>query len=67
MLHKAMEFRKEKKENLIDEGRILLKHLPNATSNSKVSFEYQLRNDVELQKLKIDVENLKEIPFQAQI
>lgn len=67
MLHKAMEFRKEKKENLKDEGRILLKHLPNATSNSKVSFEYQLRNDVELQKLKIDVENLKEIPFQAQI
>lgn len=62
-----MEFRKEKKENLKDEGRILLKHLPNATSNSKVSFEYQLRNDVELQKLKIDVENLKEIPFQAQI
>ena len=62
-----MEFRKEKKENLKDEGRILSKHLPNATSNSKVSFEYQLRNDVELQKLKIDVENLKEIPFQAQI
>lgn len=41
--------------------------MPIATVNSKISFEYQLKNDEDLQMLKVDLEKLKEIPFQAQI
>lgn len=67
MLHRAIEFRKENKENLKKDGSVLLKEMPIATVNSKISFEYQLKNDEDLQKLKVNLEKLKEIPFQAQI
>ena len=42
-LHKAMNFRNEDKENLKDNDTILMKEFANATANTKVSFEYEVR------------------------
>ncbi len=45
MLHKAMTFRNEAVENLKDNGAVMVKELPNATVNTRISFEYELRVD----------------------
>ena len=50
-----MKFRKQPKENLKQNGKILVKSLPNATSNSKISFEYELKADEILEELKINL------------
>lgn len=62
-----MKFRNEAPENIKDEGRILQKIIANATKNTRISFEYDVRSDEDLQKLKIDLRELKKVPFQAQI
>lgn len=62
-----MTFRNEQAENLKDEGRILQKIIANATKNTRVSFEYEVRGEEDLKNKKIDIEKLKKIPFQAQI
>ena len=67
LLHRAMTFRNEQADNLKDEGRILQKIIANATKNTRISFEYEVRNEEELKDKKIDAESLKKIPFQAQI
>ena len=46
---------------------MLEKDIGNATVNTKVSFEYELRDDGELKKLGIDPTTLKSLPFQAQV
>jgi hypothetical protein len=38
MLHKAMIFRNEAEEHLKDNKAVMLKELPNATVNTRVSF-----------------------------
>lgn len=67
MLHKAMKFRNEAPENVKDEGRVLQKIIANATKNTRISFEYDVQSPEELQKLKINLKELKRVPFQAQI
>ena len=44
MLHKGMKFRNEAVENLKEGGRVLEKVIANATKNTRVSFEYDIRN-----------------------
>ena len=67
MLHKAMTFRNEAAENLKDNGAVMVKELPNATVNTRISFEYELRVEEDLKFMEIDIEKLKKVPFQAQI
>jgi hypothetical protein len=67
MLHKAMTFRNEGAENIKDNGAVMVKELPNATVNTRISFEYELRVEEDLKFLEIDIEKLKKVPFQAQI
>ena len=46
---------------------MLTKDYANATVNTKMSFEYELKADEELQSLGVDIEKIKDIPFQAQV
>lgn len=66
-LHKGMRFRNEAEENIKEDGCLLQKEIANATKNTRVSFEYDVKKDEELQQLKIDLKELKTVPFQAQI
>jgi hypothetical protein len=46
---------------------VMVKELPNATVNTRISFEYELRVEEDLKFLEIDIEKLKKVPFQAQV
>lgn len=46
---------------------MLIKNLANATVKTKISFEYQLKTEDILQQMGIQMEKIKELPFQAQI
>ena len=66
-LHRSLKFRNILPEHLRENGLLLEKEIGNATVNTKVSFEYELRDDQELQRLGIDPMKLKSLPFQAQV
>lgn len=44
-----------------------MKEFANATVNTRVTFEYELREEEDLKFMEIDVEKLKKVPFQSQI
>lgn len=44
MLHKALTFRNEDPNILKDNKTILVKEFANATSKTKLTFEYEVRN-----------------------
>lgn len=67
MLHKALVFRNEDAELLKDNKTILARHFANATTKTKVSFEYEVREAEDLKFLEIDIDKLKKVPFQSQI
>ncbi len=67
MLHKAMIFRNEEPEALKDNKTVLIKNLANATKNTRISFEYEVREEEDLKFMEIDIASLKEVPFQTQI
>lgn len=46
---------------------MLAKNFANATVNTKISFEYELRKEEDLKFMQIDVDLMKTVPFQAQI
>jgi len=52
---------------LFENKTILRKKFPNATVNTKVSFEYELRCEEDLKFLEVDINQLKKVPFQTQI
>ena len=66
-LHKAMNFRNEDKANLFESNTILKKNLANATTNTKISFEYEVRPEEDLKFMEINIDDLKKVPFQTQI
>lgn len=66
MLHKAMKFRNQELSQLKSES-LLEKTLANATKNTRISFQYEIKSEEELQKEKINIDNLKKVPFQAQV
>jgi hypothetical protein len=67
MLHKALVFRNEDVNALKDNKTILVKQFANATTKTKISFEYEVRDEEDLKFLEINVEALKKVPFQSQI
>lgn len=67
MLHKALVFRNEDVNALKDNKTILVKQFANATTKTKISFEYEVRDEEDLKFLEIDISGLKKVPFQSQI
>ena len=67
MLHKALVFRNEDPSILKDNKTMLVKNYANATTQTKMSFEYEVREEEDLKFLEIDIEKLKKVPFQSQI
>lgn len=53
-LPSSLRFRHELPENLKENGSVLEKNLPNATVDTKVSFEYELKPAEELKLLGIN-------------
>ncbi len=49
LLHKGMRFRNEAPENISKEGCLMQKIIANATKNTRISFEYDVKKDEELQ------------------
>jgi hypothetical protein len=64
-LHKALKFRNE--ERVRDGGSVHERDIGNATISTKISFEYQAKTVEELKENGVDIEGLKEVPFQARI
>ena len=72
-LHRALCFRNEdsiyisKEEASFKKNSIFSKELGNVTLSTEDTFEYGFKNKKELVKMGLKVENLKELPIQAQI
>jgi len=52
---------------LKDNKTILVRQFANATTKTKISFEYEIREEEDLKFLEINIEALQKVPFQAQI
>ncbi|CAK83958.1 unnamed protein product (macronuclear) [Paramecium tetraurelia] len=63
-LHRALKFRGEDDPTLSNK---LKRDIGNATIATTQTFEYQLKNDQELQKEQIDIKDLKNVPFQIKV
>ncbi len=46
---------------------MLVKKFANATVNTKISFEYEVKAEEDLKFMEINLKDLKKVPFQAQI
>jgi len=66
-LHPALKFRNEEAEYLTENKSVYLKNIGNVTAGTTLTFEYQTKNDVELQQEGIDLNDVKEVPLQATI
>jgi hypothetical protein len=67
-LHKALEFRNEPAKFIRGDGSILERKLGNVTEETDITFEYTLKKVSKLVEMEdVDLENLKTLPFQAQI
>ena len=55
MLHKALVFRNEEPAFLKDNKTILVKQFANATLFTKISFEYEVRDEEDLKFMEIDI------------
>jgi len=52
---------------LKDNKTIMVKQFANATTKTKISFEYEVREEEDLKCSEINIEALQKVPFQAQI
>lgn len=66
-LHRALEFRNEDFASIKNDGTLFEKDVGNATVKTRVTFEYQAKSKEQIEKLGIDLNQIKEVPFQAQI
>jgi hypothetical protein len=66
--HKGLQFRNEAPENLSDANTMLVKEMGNVTDDTLFTFEYTIKPIAELLEYDdIDMTQIKEFPFQAQI
>jgi len=67
-LHKGLQFRNELPESLSDKNTKLVKDMGNVTEDNLFTFEYTVKSIKELLELEdVDMTQIKELPFQAQI
>jgi len=67
-LHKGLKFRREDPQDLSNNDTLLVRDIGNVTEDSQVTFEYSLKPLSKLVEMEdIDIEQIKELPFQAQI
>lgn len=66
-LPSSLRFRNELAENIKENGSVLEKSLPNATVDTKVTFEYELKPKEDLKILGINPDKIEKFYFQAQV
>jgi hypothetical protein len=66
-LHRCIAFRNEEPAFLADENSLYQKHIGNITAHTELTFEYSMKSDEDLNKLGVQLDQLTEVPFQAQI
>jgi len=66
-LQKAFMFTNEEETALKSEKSVMVKEIGNATKDTIITFEYDIKDSNELKNQNIDKEQIKEIIFQAQI
>mmetsp|Transcript_11619 Transcript_11619/g.13388 ORF Transcript_11619/g.13388 Transcript_11619/m.13388 type:complete len:764 (+) Transcript_11619:18-2309(+) len=66
-LHPSLKFRSEEDVYLSENKSVYNKNIGNVTASTTLTFEYQLKNDVELQQEGVNLDALKEVPLQATI
>lgn len=66
-IHKVLKFRNQTDVILSQDQSNFKRFIGNATISTNVAFEYELKNDEELQAINFDISNLKRVPFQAKI
>lgn len=67
-LHKGLMFRNELPQNLSEDSTLLVKDLGNVTEDSVFTFEYTIKPIAQLVEMEdIDLTEVKQFPFQAQI
>lgn len=67
-LHKGLQFRYENDENLSEDKTLLVRDIGNVTETCEITFEYTLKKITDLARMEdVDLSQLKELPFQAQI
>lgn len=54
-LHKCLKFRNEDEVDLNEDGSLFKKDLGNATVNTEISFEYEVKKRKELKKANINI------------
>ena len=65
-LHKGMEFRNEKEENLEASKSVANREVGNATASTEITFEYKIKSVEELKQMEeIDFEKMECLPFQV--
>lgn len=63
-LHSGLEFKNTEVEESIEiKNGLYNRKIGNVTEKTQISFEYDLKNPEDLKKLKIDLTNIKELPF----
>jgi len=67
LLHKGLKFRNENKANLSEDESKTTRKLGNATRNTQVTLEYDMKNADEIRIKEVDLQNLNEIPLQTQV
>lgn len=68
ILHKGLAFRNEPESYLSPDKDVMTKELGNVTAETEITFEYQLKPLKDLLKYEeIDMSEVKQFPFQAQI
>jgi len=67
-IHKGLQFRNELDKDVTDDKTLLVKQFGNVTAESIFTFEYGLKPISELLKMEdLDITEIKNFPFQAQI
>ena len=65
-LHKLLNFRNEKQENMKDNNSTLVKDIGNVTNESEMYVEYHFKHVEEINAMKdVEFDKLTEIPFQS--
>jgi hypothetical protein len=65
-LHSALEFRNEDPADLKADNTLLTRDVGNVTEDSEITFEYRVKDEEQLKKIKgFDPEKIESIPFQT--
>lgn len=64
-IHKSLRFRDEVEAEVSEDGSIYKRSLGNVTVKTKTTFEFERKNDEDIKKLNLDIDELKQVPYQS--